>query len=61
MTNAEYLKLHHPHVQPCKKCKYWRTNGNPFHAMCEYLLITGEKRGCTPDHINGTCEKFQKR
>ena len=51
----------------CKLCFYRRAiNGNKFYSgslksqsTCDYLLVTGELRGCEPQ--GKTCEKFRPR
>lgn len=63
--NEKYRNEHYPHFSPCDKCYYWRganvvnrPHKSMSYPMCHYLLENNELRGCEPDLINGTCEKF---
>lgn len=41
----------------CKACKYYHTNAMAA-TMCEYILYTGEPRGCS---IDANCDKFKPK
>ena len=60
--------LHDTKLEPvCKRCFYRRgMNGKNYYSgdskaqsTCDYLLITGELRGCEPK--GKICEKFRPR
>ena len=64
--NEKYRDEHYPNLYPCKNCAWWKGSGSSWGAslslpMCHYMLNTGELRGCEPDYINQTCERFQER
>lgn len=46
--------LSHKHHKICEKCTYF---DRTVHC-CDYYLLTGERRGCTP--TNKHCDKFEK-
>lgn len=43
-------------VQLCKTCVYSRTSSASIIMTCDYLLITGKRRGCRL----GECYKYEK-
>jgi len=40
----------------CKSCIYSRTTTATANMACEYLLLTGKRRGCKV----GECDKYEK-
>ena len=60
--NEKYRDEHYPHLKPCNRCYYWKgTNmkgAAQSYPMCYYMLINGEPRGCEPNYLEETCEKF---
>lgn len=40
----------------CKSCIYSRTTSATKNMSCDYLLITGNRRGCKV----GECDKYEK-
>lgn len=60
MTNKQYLNIHYPRLYPCNSCFYWRGQSSGY-PMCEYILDTGEPRGCEPDFINKKCDKYKPK
>lgn len=64
--NEIYRDEHYPKLMPCMNCYYWRGHNAggltaQSYPCCHYILDHGEPRGCEPDYINETCEKFEPR